>query len=309
MRFWNAAVDTELGIGKALPYSLYGADRKLLLAAGEIVANAVVRDHLKANGVYASDMELLSGADELTRYGLEKKLPATLAALSRAYSSASKRKQIGFKMSRNEADAACPTSMIGMLENGNFILSAPRLPNGSPLPVVPGQTWLFRAFYVTAALRFRAQILDVATVPFAHLYVGQPQNIERQNIRRWPRAQLCVPVVPNAAGDVRFIVTDLSVGGVRLAAESREPLQRGQRVVVQMNLPLMQGEFPITLEAQVRNLYGHTDPQHPEITFYGLLFEKPSQLATLIFHGFVQEQMATELDRVSQLLAHHPHST
>ena len=301
MRFWNAAVETEVVIGKALPYTLYGADRKLLLAAGEVIANAVVRDYLKATAVYASDVEL-SGADEVTRYDIEKKVPASLLALSRAYKSASQRRQFGFKMSRNDSSTAYPALMIGLLENGNFVLSAPQLDDAA-LPVVAGETWLFRAFYVTAALRFRAKILDVATTPFSHLYVGPPQSIHRQNIRHWPRVKLCIPVVPNAAGDVKFIVTDLSVGGARLAAESRAPLTRGQRIAIQMNLPVMQSEFPIALEAQVRNVYGQVDPQHPGITFYGLLFEKPAQLSTLILHGFVQEQMTSELDRVSQLLA------
>jgi hypothetical protein len=303
MRFWNAGVEKEVVIGKALPYALYGADRKQLIAAGEVVANAVVRDYLHAYAVYASDIASLSGADELIKYGVEKKLPAVLAALSQAYSSASKRIHFGFKMSHNEASPTHPTLLVGVLENGNFVLTVPQLPDGSPLPVAARETWLFRAFYVTSALRFRAAILDVAVAPFAHLYVGPPQNIERQNIRRWPRVQLCIPAVPDAAGDVRFIVVDLSVGGARLAAEARAPLQKGQRVTVQLNLPLMQTEFPITLEAQVRNLYGHADPQQPEVTFYGLLFEKPSQQSMLILHGFVQEQMTAELDRVSQLLA------
>lgn len=302
MRFWTAAGETEIAIGKTLPYSIYGADRKLLLAAGQIIANAVVRDHLKASGVYCSDAGMLTGAYDVKKFAIERKLSPALLAFTQAYSDAKSRSQFGFKISADEKSTTYTISMVGMLENGNSIMTVPQQADGSPVAIAAGQSWVFRAFYVTAALRFRAEILHVDNEPFPHLYIGPPQLMERQNIRRWPRVQLCKPVNPDGSGEVRYILVDLSVGGARLAAESRAPLVKGQHMTLPVNVPMLQTEYPLTLAAVVLNPYGTSDARHPEIAFYGLQFEKPTQIQLLTLHGFVQEQMCMEMDRVTQLL-------
>jgi hypothetical protein len=302
MRFWTAAGESELVIGKALPYSIYGADRKLLLGAGQIVANAVVRDHLRTSGVYCSDDGMLTGAYDVKKFAIERKLSPALLNFTQAYSDAKARSQFGFKIAADEKGTGYSISMIGMLENGHSIMTAPLLPDGSAVPVAVGQSWLFRAFYVTAALRYRAEILHVGDVPFPHLYIGPPQSMERQNIRRWPRVQLCKPVNPDGSGEVRNIMVDLSVGGTRLAAEARFPLVKGQRVTLPVELPMLQSEYPLILTGVVLNIYGTSDTRHPDIALYGLQFEKPTQLQLLTLHGFVQEQMCAEMDRVTQLL-------
>jgi hypothetical protein len=303
MKFWTVTSESELAIGKALPYSIYGADRKLLLPAGQIIANAVVRDHLKTSGVYCSDEGMLTGSYDVKKFAIERRLSPTLLAFTHTYSDAKTRSQFGFKISSDEKSTGYSVSMIGMLDNGNSVMTAPLLADGSPVPVHAGQSWLFRAFYVTAALRFRADILHANAVPFPHLYIGPPQQMERQNIRRWPRVQLCKPVNPDGSGDVRYIMVDLSVGGVRLAAEARFPLQKGQRLTLPVNLPMLQTDYPLTLTAVVLNVYGSNDADHPDVAFYGLQFEKPTHLQLLTLHGFVQEQMCAEMDRVTQLLA------
>jgi len=156
----------DIVVGRALPYSVYGADKTLLLAKGQIVSERI-RDALLRNGVMRSATEddafpTAAAVDER----IEVPEPCPLQALRNHYAKAFGTARLGFRMSRDDRSEAYTAWVIGTHEQRGLILSAPVSRDNSLVAVSDGQTWVFRAFYGTAAFRFAGGVRKVAFEPY-----------------------------------------------------------------------------------------------------------------------------------------------
>jgi len=283
-------------VGRPLPFSIYANDRKLLLAAGRIVPNEFVREGLIRSGTHAGDE-----AGEAATAGGTHSQPHSgpLADLQSDYLHTAARAQVGFRMERE--NQALQTRVIGVSEDGRgLILSGPVTLEGVAAHVCDGETWTFRALYATAAVRFHATVVQVAEVPFRFFSVAHLTDIDRRSVRAWPR--MLTSLWTARTGEIPRVITDLSVGGARIAAKSNTPLQQGQSLLLNPSFKLATGPRELSLDATVLNLYGRTDPAHSQIDFYGVRFEKLPELDRLVLHAYVQEALSLELDRVWHVL-------
>jgi hypothetical protein len=193
------------------------------------------------------------------------------------------------------------TRVIGVAEDGTgLIMSGPIWTEGTNAAVKEGDIWTLRAMYGGAAVRFDATVGQVSSAPFPHFYLSHISGIERRNVRQWPRAFTSLWAM--RAGEAPRVITDLSVGGARIATKAQSPLQVGQTVVLSCVLKMIIGNREMGLDATVVNLYGRSDPKHSQVEFYGVKFDSLAERSILLIHAYVQEHLNAELDRIWHVL-------
>ncbi|HVF17261.1 MAG TPA: PilZ domain-containing protein [Steroidobacteraceae bacterium] len=294
MRAINTEDQKLLVVGRPVPFAIYSADKTLLLAAGRIVPNEFVRDSLLRSGKYRDDQD--SPAEVVD--APHPRASNAIAALQADYQHTHARATVGFRM---EKDGRALTSrVIGVSDDGHgLIMTGPTL-DGVKVEIKRGDSWLFRAFYAVAAVRFQATVEEVVTSPFSYFYVSHITDIDRRNVRQWPRTPTCL-WASRAAEPTRLLV-DLSVGGARLAVENGTNLRIGQTLLLSTTLALATGRRELSLDAVALNRYGHSDEKHPTIEFYGIQWDNLGDAQKLTLHAFVQEQLCMDLDRVWHVL-------
>ena len=292
----TAADRADIVVGKPLGFAVYGADKTLLLASGHLVPNEFVRQGLLRSGKFRS-----ANVDRCdTPTALVRALSPGWHKLMTDYSQLFRRARTGFRMIRADSKTEGTSYCLGASDNGALIMSAPVGSEGQSIDIVANETWTFRAFYAESALRFKARVAGVVCDPFPHLYLHPPEDVELHNVRKWPRATVCLP--PSRVGDPPRLIVDLCVGGARVAVDSRGALTKGQNILLHSTFKMLGGEQSFSIDAEVLNAYGHSDAGNPDISFYGVRFLQPSQREMLVIHAFVQEQLYLELDRVRQVL-------
>lgn len=292
----SAADRKLLVVGRPVPFSIYSADRTLLLAAGRVISNEFVRDGLLRSG------RLRGNEDEATESHVvvqERPGADAIAALQADYQHTHARAPVGFQMEHEGHTST--TRVIGVSEDGHGLIMSWPASDGSPSPELKeGETWTFRAFYAVAAVRFHATIEKVVTAPFPYFYVSQLKDIDRRTVRQWPRTPACLWA--SRATEPPRIIVDLSVGGARIGVDERSHLQKGQLLLLTTGVQLSIGRKDLSLDATVLNRYGHADGKHPQVEFFGVRFENVNEPQQLILHAYVQEQICHQLDRVWQVL-------
>jgi PilZ domain/Flagellar protein YcgR len=293
-----------ISVGKALPFSIYDAQRKLLLAQGHMVESQRSLERLLRQGQYYrsghSDSDARSAAEEWTGNG-----PINpLAALNRDYANIPHRSRCGVKIAPNETGESFLCWVIGVShENRCLVMTAPARPDKALAPISQGQVWFCRMFSSTSVFRFRGAILKVAFEPYPHLHVLVPEVIERRNIRRTPRALVSLQATLAVPESHYAMIVDLSVGGARVGADTKLALDVGHALELVTTIEVLGRQEELRLTASVAVVYGTSDARHPDIAFYGLSFEPPDERTTLLLHGYVQEQLASEYDGLGQVLA------
>jgi c-di-GMP-binding flagellar brake protein YcgR len=283
-------------VGRPLPVSIYSADRTLLLAAGRAVPNEFVRDGLLRSGAFCGYED---GAASVQTSTVHDDQNDAIAALQADYQHTHARAAVGFKMER---DGHVSTArVIGVTEDGHgLIMSWPKDASGSPIALHEEEIWTVRAFYAVAAVRFQGRIEQVMNEPFPCFYLSQITDIDRRNVRQWPRTPTCLWA--SRAGEPPRAIVDLSVGGARIAVDNRSHLQSGQALLLSTGLALATGRRELSLDASVLNAYGRADEKHGQVQFYGVRFNNVSDLDKVVLHAFVQEHLCLELDRIWHVL-------
>ena len=282
-------------VGRPLPFSVFSNDGKLLMAEGKLVESDYARDMLVQNGAYRS------GVDGVTSANASVAAVDSLANLRKDYS-AQAGPRLVVTMAPNESHEAYAASLVGVHDQV-MLLTAPVKPDGSLVPVTPGQTWLCRTFQVTSAFRFRAPVLKVAFEPFPHLHLESPKQVDSRKVRGHPRASVYVPCRLASLADARGAIVDLSVSGARLAVDSSVRLVKDQALRVRASIAVIDSTFELDLKCTIAAAFGPSDTRHPRVFFYGLKFDGLSELESLVLHGYVAGHLAAELNGLWNVLS------
>jgi hypothetical protein len=296
----------QIVVGKPLPFSVFSVEGNLLLAAGRLVESDHARRILLSNGAHR-------GATADSRHSPaqpEVDLPARpsvspLIAFQTRYRRLNPARGFPVSMARNEASEAFRTQVIGV-HGQILVVGAPVRSDGALVPVIAGQVWLCRTFQATSAFRFQGTILRVAFEPFPHVYVEVPRIVEARKIRNRTRATVLVRATLELPAAVPCIVVDLSTGGGRIATADDVSLQRDEPIRIAMKLEMIGSQFDLSLQAVIVRLFGASDRDHPHIVFYGIRFESLTERESLVLHGFVNSQLALELNFLWQMLSTAP---
>jgi hypothetical protein len=290
----------EITVGRELPFSIYAADRTLLLAAGRMVPNDFVREGLLRGGVYC-DGGGAASSDTAKAAKLVERVTVPMEALMNDYRHTAARAQVGFRMEKEANGTAYTSRVMGVSERGGLLMTPPTTADGGSVELKVGDTWTFRAMYAISALRFNATIAKVDSDPLPYFYLPQLQNVERRDVRKWPRVPTCLKA--SREGDTLRVIVDLGVGGARIGVDHQMALQKGQEILLNPTVRLLQKDLPLSIEATVLNLYGRADPKHAGVDFYGVQFQNSNDIERLSLHAYVQEHLCAELDRVWHLLS------
>lgn len=291
----------KIQVGRPLPFSVFGAEGQLLLAEGTIVESDHTRLLLLRNGVYCDAATESPAGEAAEDIGADSQ--SALSQLRRDYATGSARRRTALTISAGNSEDAHTAWVVGVHDK-NILLTAPRLPNGTLLPVKVGHAWVCRAFQLTTAFRFRSSVMKVLYEPFPQVLVEAPRHVEQRTIRSRPRAAVFLPVAIEAPQPTSGVMVDLSVSGGRLAIEQGSQLDhRGQELRVCLKLEMIDSRFELSLKAKIVAVLGACDGRHPGIHFYGIKFETPNDIERLVLHGYVSGQLAVEGNSLWQVLS------
>jgi len=99
------------------------------------------------------------------------------------------------------------------------------------------------------------------------------------------------------------IVVDLSAGGGRIATSDDVVLERDQPINIVIGLEMIGSRYNLSLRATVARNFGASNPEHPRVAFYGIRFESLSELDACVLNGFVNSELALELNGLWQVLS------
>jgi hypothetical protein len=293
----------DIVVGKALPFSVYGADNTLLLAKGQVVTERI-REGLLRNGVRpVYSAEERAAAEE--RIEVPQSCP--LQVFRNAYSRGAGSARIGFRMSRDDRGESYTAWVLGTHEQRGLMLSAPVSRDNSLVAMADGQTWVFRAFHGTAAFRFAGIVRKVMFEPLPYFHLQLPPTIDMRRVRQRPRAQVCLPVAISRespqAGGLDGVIADLSSCGLRLAMKQGDVLQKDQSLHLRFSIALLDRSHDLQVTAQVVAAYGAADQRHPGVHLYGLSLTACGDFEQMLLHAYVHERLVNELDSIWRILA------
>jgi hypothetical protein len=303
----GASLDHDrIVVGKPLPFSIFTADGKLLLAQGRIVETERLREMLVRNGHHS---DLTEGPGKKGRVGGERdeeEAPPEeqdpLDALYRDYDSGGDSHHLSITIAKSETDKAFPVQLMGV-HGTSIIVTAPVQADGSLVPVLANQVFVCRTFQLTSAFRFSAAATKTAFEPFPHVYLQLKKEVEHRQIRGAPRAKVAVRAELVTNDKLPCVICDLSTGGARIAVDiAAFALEKGKQAKLVATLDILKTKFVLEAPVTVLNSLGPNDSRHPNCTFYGLKFDELGERESLVLHGYVGEHLLSEFHSLWQML-------
>lgn len=291
---------SEIIVGKPLPFGIYDAERKLLLAAkGQRVSDAM-RERLRGGKLMAVVDEDGRGGSAETEARDEPVCQLTLLRQQLARATGGTR--VGFKVSRDERSESHTSRVVGIGERRILMLTVPAMGDYQYVNINEGQIWLFRTFHATSAIRFTARIGKVILEPFPYFHIEVPSAIEMRSVRKMLRAPLCVTAVVELDEPREGVIIDLSSAGARLAMRKDHVLHDGQQLVLRFRLPVLDDAYDLIVKGTVVRSSDALDAAYPDLIFYGLRIEANSPSDRLVLHAYAQERLVHEFDVLSRLI-------
>ncbi len=292
-------------VGKPLPFSIFTADGKLLLAQGRVVESERLREMLVRNGHHC---DVTDGAGKKARGAGEREEEdepvedSPLDALHRDYEAGGDGQHLAISIAKGETDKAYPVQLMGV-HGQSILVTAPVQADGSLVPVLTGQVLVCRTFQLTSAFRFTAVAQKAAFEPFPHLLLQLKKEVEHRQIRGAPRARVAVRAELQTHEKLACVICDLSTGGARIALDiAAFALEKGRKAKLLACVEVLESRFVLELPVTVLNSIGPTDSRHPNCTFYGVKFEALGEREGLILHGYVSEHLLLEFHSLWQML-------
>lgn len=304
MRFRVSPREMErIAVGQPIPFSVFSADGKLLLAAGRVVESENIRQKLVTQGTDGEgDRGSSARSSDEPEPTMARVVLSPLAILRHSYQAATIARRLALTMARDDTSEAFRTSVIGVRDTF-IVVDAPVRANGSLVGATAGQTWLCRTFQITSAFKFFSTVLKVAYEPFPHLHLAAPPKLEKRKVRGRNRVTVLLDATLHSASAAPCVVIDLSVGGGRIATQDTVILEPKQAIQIAMQLSVLEMKFDMLLNAVVVGVFGASESAHPHVFFYGIKFESLSQFESLVLHGFVSSHHALELNCLWHVLS------
>lgn len=291
-------------VGSPMPFSVYNADRKLLLAKGRVVESERMRDILLQQGKYQSNSSALElTEDELGTTDDVRPAENPMDVFAREFHSSSGQSRVGVRISREDNGEGYPSWILGADETHGLVVTAPTKPDRSLVPASEGQVWTFRMMYLTAVIKFQATVRKMQFEPIPMLYLSTPKQVEMRQIRTSPRVSVCFRGTLDLGHPMPMLVTDLSTHGLRIAMERKNcELKAGQRIKVNFSIRVLEKDYTFKVPATVVAIRHEFDKRHPELQFVGVKIEAQSETELLVLHSYVYERSATEFNSLWKTL-------
>lgn len=285
-------------VGSVLPFSVYSADRKLLLAKGQLVESERTRDQLIRAGRFQSLGSALElGTTDDVSGEAARMVENPLDTLVRDFHSAVGQSRIGVRVSRDDNGESYPCWVLGADEQHGLIVTAPTKPDRSIVAVNEGQSWVFRMMYLTAAVKFNGTVRKVQFEPVPLLNISAPKQVELRHVRASPRVSTCMKATIEHGKEIPVLITDIGVGGMRVAVEREwwDP-KPGQRITLAFHIAMLGQDYNFKVPATIVSKPHDLDKRYPALTSAGLKIEAQSETEKLVLHSYVYERIALDFN-------------
>jgi hypothetical protein len=292
-------------VGSPIPFSVYNAERKLLLAKGRIVESERMRDILIAQGKYQANSSALELSDaELDEQNGTAQSESPMEVFTREFHATSGQSRVGVRVSREDNGEGYPCWILGADETHGLIVTAPTKPDRSLVPSTEGQVWTFRLMYLTAVVKFQATVRKVQFEPVPMMYLSAPKQVEMRNIRTSPRVATCFRGSVDVGHPIPMLITDVSINGLRIAVERKQlEFKPAQRIKLSFSVNVLGKDYSFKVPATVIAARHEYDKRHPELQFVGVKIEAQSETELLVLHSFVYEHTSTDYNALWKTLA------
>jgi len=190
--------------------------------------------------------------------------------------------------------------LIGFLNKAGIIVTHP-MQNEALLKVEDGKSFLVRGFSGRKTYEFNANVLSSKSVPYPHLHLSFPKQIECRTMRGALRIQPkslsgWIEPVGVDAGAIKMpmVIVDMSTSGLRVHAK-RQFGNIGDQINVMFRLPIDGEDQVFSIPSAIRKSYNETLPEDmggAEVTTYGLEFLQPEGTVRMALQGYIYRTMA-----------------
>ncbi len=202
-----------------------------------------------------------------------------------------------FSMESLSNNKRYPVKLIGLVEGGSLIVSAPKI-QGKEFFLPEGQILKVRLIAGKYACGFQTQVICSRRLPYLYSHLSYPSKFEAVAIRQANRVRLNLPTEISEAepgslhGDWprKGLVLDASSGGARIFCHN--PLAAvGSKLSVKIAIEVDGVCKALSLLAIVRNISELKDGYQ-----YGVQFLDVSDEERVFISGFVYERMLGQSD-------------
>lgn len=297
---------TEIEVGKPLPWSVYDADRNLLLRAGVMVVSENQVDIISEKGLFREQRRERSGH---VNARLVEDGTATQEGAAGAGGPRPKEENLdleALKLMPGDALQLQPllegqtdrytVRVIGLMKPRSVLVTAPSI-EGRLLFVKDGQTYLVRAFSGLNVCAFKAKVLKAQLQPFPYLHLSYPDSVQAMRIRKAMRAPANIIVAVSESEEGRQTaagkIVDISVGGAKILSTMNLG-DKDKNFWVAFKVVLADMEEYVKVPVTVRVTGEEEDEQGRSMKSFGVQFGHLSQSQRLIIMNLVYQHLLKE---------------
>jgi hypothetical protein len=298
---------TEIEVGKPLPWSVYDADRNLLLRAGVTVVSENQIALIAEKGLFREQRRQSSGhvnarlVDDSPR-GEGEIAPSSVASQVRGEET----ELDALKLMPGDTLQLQPllegqidrytVRVIGLMKPKSVMVTAPAI-EGRLLFIKEGQTYLVRVFSGLNVCAFKAKVLKAPLQPFPYLHLSYPDSVQAMRIRKNMRAPTNIIVSTADSEEGRLSaagkIVDISVGGAKVLSNMKLGV-KDQTIWVAFKVRLADMEEYIKIPAHIRAVGEEEDDQGKTMKSYGIQFGPLEQAQRLMIMNLVYQHLLKE---------------
>lgn len=191
--------------------------------------------------------------------------------------------------------------VIGHAPGKSLIISAPKSGGGFPI-LREGQYFVIRMLQGSKVFGFESSVLKYYTVPYPHVHLSQPTEVESIVVRgsRRVNTQHVVSVKKaDKEGLIAASMLNTSVSGALLQTTTALG-ELGDKLVISVELVVAGFEKYIRISGIIRNVStpgeGYGDEDDDNLFRYGMEFIDLDEEDQIILHGYVHEQLVSQME-------------
>jgi len=190
--------------------------------------------------------------------------------------------------------------VIGHSPGNSLIISAPRL-NGKLPFLKENQSFIVRMLQGNNVYGFESTVLKYYSVPFPHLHLRHPRDIERIVVRgsRRIETELVVSVSAESTPEKTLSVSMLNTSATGALLQTREVLgSLDDKLTISIELEVVNIKKYLRISAIIRNISTPEDRDDNKdmLNKYGVQFVDLSAEQNLIVNAYVYEQIVQQME-------------
>ena len=283
----------ELQVGEPVPWALYDAEERLLLARGVVIESDRQVQELMSRGLFR-----------------RLKLASPLAAAQQGQAPHEQPREelkgfediklaVGdsFQLQGQSGSVTVRyyVKLIGYLRGKGIIVTTPTQ-DGKVLLMREGQSFIVRMFSGKSVYAFPTSVFKVANVPYPHLHLTYPSQVKGLVVRRGARVKVhLIAAAQDARGQTyAATLTNLSTGGCALLAKS--PLGRkDEPISVRFRLYVNETEQYLYLSGVIRNVHGEAvEEGSTPMVQHGIQFTEVAPNDNMVLTAYVYQKLFEE---------------